>query len=465
MIRRTLVLFTLAFTVTNLPAADRETVADQLGRAQSLAWAKRFEDAARIYLAVLQQLPASREATLGLGRVRLWQGRYGDARQLFRRLIDRNPGDADAVEGAATAAYWSGDFRTAEREFRALVAAHPERKTARQMLDELHSGAAATERIQIGVVDDDQPFRAMRSEARVSIFTDPLTRWDVSAGGYQLSSDEGGRHGAPFAMLQNETVLPSVRLTMTTALGAIRTPDQKTHTIGGASGRLRVRSNESLAISYWRREMLSNATRLYPFVDVASLRWEHSKPWLASIGLERDRFSDRNSANAADAYALVPVLKRGRWTFWSGASALRRDTRESRFYVSGITASRDVSGRFFRYTYRGAYNPYWTPQDLLEARLILAVEGRIGSGVTMRVQGDGGWARDHGVAFWPDAGLAPFPASIGQSSFNRTYQPWRLRVTSSAPLGRGISLDFAYEHSVTTFYRANTFHATVARRH
>ncbi len=454
----------LATVMVAAVALAAEEPAALLRRAESLAYTRRFDEAAQVYSRVLALSPSSRDAGLGLARVRLWQGRYGEARRRFEALLARNAHDADAAEGAATAAYWSGDFRTAEREFRALAVKHPDRETVRRSLAELRSASSTTESFDTGMVDDDQPFRSTRTAVRVSVFSDPLTRWDVTAGGYTVSSDAGGRHGVPFALLQNETVLPAWRMTLIPSFGLIRAPDGRAHVTGGASIRLRLSAPDSLALSFTRREMLSNATRLYPFTVVSALRWEHAEPWLASIGIEHDRFSDRNSAKAADAYVLWPMATLRNWKVWAGASALGRDTAESRFYVNGITATLDSSGSFFHYTYRGAYDPYWTPQHLLEGRLILAIERRFASGATMRLQGDGGRASDQAQAFWPDSGVTSFPLQIGQSPFDRSYWPWRVRFTSSMPFARGITLDVSIEHSVTTFYRANSVHATLARR-
>ncbi|HEY8711535.1 MAG TPA: tetratricopeptide repeat protein [Thermoanaerobaculia bacterium] len=454
-----LALLSVALTAS---AAGRDTTT-LLARAQSLAWAKQFDEAARLYREVLRDAPSSRDARLGLARVRLWQGRYPESREMFLKLVARNRADTDAAEGAATAAYWSGDYRTALREFTAIANAHPHRHSVRRMLNDLRSASATTTSFETAIIDDDQPFRSTRSQARVSMFTDPLTRWDASAGGYTLDSTSGGRHSAPFIAVRNETVIPSLRLTVTPSIGAIRLPDG-THAIGGATVAFRVAPHDSLAMSFTRHEILSNATKLYPFVNVTSISWRRTGPWLGSAEAERDRFSDHNAAIAADAYALFPIATRAGWSWFAGGSALTRDTRDSRFYVSGITATRDPSGAFFHYTYRGAYDPYWTPQHLFEARAIVAIERRFGSKATLRAQGDGGQAHDRAVSFWPDSGRTPFPSSIGQSTFNRSYSPWRLDVTSSMPIAHGITLDVGWEHSVTSFYRANRFHASLARR-
>ncbi len=429
-----------------------------LARARSLAWSKHFDEAAAIYASVLRDHPGSRDGVVGLAQVRLWQGRYAEARRLFQEF----PRDPEAVEGAATAAYWSGDFRTAEREYRALLVKHPDRTLAQRSLDELRAASATRESFDAGVVDDDQPYRAARVEARVSMFSDPLTRWDAIAGAYHLSSDV--THGsAPFLVAENETVFPALRMTTTISFGGIKTPDDHEHAIGGAAARFKVAAHDTIGAGILRREIMTNATLQFPFVDVTSLRWNHESSWLASAGAEHDRFSDHNSAKAFDAYGLFRVRRTGKATFWAGASALMRDTAESRFDVTQINATPDPSGGFFHFTYLGGYDPYWTPLDLREARLIVAVERRIGSGTTMRLQADGGIAHDRGITFWPESAPTPVPA-VGTSTYPRTYSPWRVRLSASTPIAAGVSLDLAYEHGTTADYRANTFHATLARR-
>jgi tetratricopeptide (TPR) repeat protein len=105
--------------------------ADDLQRAQELAWAKRFAEAEAVY----RRMPASPAQKLGLARVVMWQGRYGEAIALFGQLDG-----IEALEGKATAQYWSGDWRSAARNFRRVLALDPDRELARTSLQARRRG-------------------------------------------------------------------------------------------------------------------------------------------------------------------------------------------------------------------------------------------------------------------------------------------------------------------------------------
>src|SRR5581483_2818051 len=152
-------------------------LASLIEQAQRLAWQKEFAAAEKLYRQALKSDPDSRGARFGLAQVLLWEGHYREARSMFLSLHG-----ADAAEGAATAAYWQGDFRTAEREFAAL----PKSDFARRSLTEIRSASEGDVRIAVDGVDDNQPYRAWRSSVTASTFSDPLTRWDVTAGGYGM---------------------------------------------------------------------------------------------------------------------------------------------------------------------------------------------------------------------------------------------------------------------------------------
>ena len=94
--------------------------ADELDRAERLAWNKQFAESEALYRTIIAKQP-SRRATVGLARVVMWQGRYDEAIGRFDELLRANARDVDALEGRATAAYWSGDFRSAARDFRRLL--------------------------------------------------------------------------------------------------------------------------------------------------------------------------------------------------------------------------------------------------------------------------------------------------------------------------------------------------------
>ena len=430
--------------------------AQLIEEAQRLAWQKHFAAAEKLYRQVLRSDPASRDAKFGLAQVLLWEGQYAEARRLFKSLKG-----ADAAEGAATAAYWQGDFRTASREFAAI-----DRPFSRQSLAQIRSASAGDVRATVEGLDDNQPYRAWRSSVTVSSFSDPLTRWDVSAGAYGLHNiDRGITHTEPFVTATNVLGLPWQRLTITTSAGAIRYPDGKTDPIGGLTLSRKLSSNSSLTISGDHRELLTNATAIDTHASVTRFAagWSRyiARGWLAGVEAGHNSYFDHNSGNYAQGYALWPIVKRGRTTFWAGGSAAVRNTGETRFELDAVSSVR--TSNFFSYSYRGSYRGYWTPRDFSEARAIVSIAQTFPKDAELKAQIEGGVGRDEARAFGPASGTSPLPHNIFVIDFHRTFHPYRLSAGLSMPVATAYRIQVDIERSVTVFYAANAFRASLVR--
>ena len=370
---------------------------DTLQRANELAWAKRFSEAEAIY----RRLPPSPRQQLGLARVVMWQGRYAEAIALFDRLEG-----VDALEGKAQAQYWSGDWRAAAGNFRRVLQLDPRREDSRRSLNEILAAARPSQRVTVGGVTDDQPLDLIRTEIAANLFSDPQTRWTVAIGRY--AGDASGR----FASIANETTIRG--LVVNGSLGVFTWPDGVRGPVGSASVR-----RGTLSARVERVPEIATVTSFDTHVasTLTALRWETSRRWLAAAEVNRRSYSDDNEGWTALAYAMAP-LQRNEWTFWAGGAFTARDTEESRFFD-------------------GRYDPYWTPQDLVEARAVVAIQRG-----PVKLHADGGWARDWG----------------------RRYRPWRAGLTANAPLARDFRIEGSIERSVTVDYRATTFYVSLVRR-
>lgn len=427
--------------------------ADDLARAEQLAWSKDFAAAETLYRTILRRDPASRRAQLGLARVVLWQGRYPEAIRLFERI---EPRDAPVLEGIAQAAYWSGDLRTAARMFRRALALEPGRDASRQALAELTALARPTQRVTVAYDDDDQPLERARVDVEATHSTDPQTVWSIRAGGYSMEAGRIGESDGAFVGIGNETTWRN--MTLRAALGLFTYPDG----VRRPTGHLGVRRGE-LELFVEQREALATATALttHASARTTTLRWRRERAWIAAVEASHRQWFDDNSTVALVAYGVAPILRRGPLTLWAGASAAARDTEESRFDVASVSSTRE--GAVFRYTWRGAYDPYWTPREQFEARAVAALEYR-GVRGSVKLHGDGGMAGDQGRAFGPDTGTTPLPTFSFPIDFDREYNPYRFGMTLSREIVAGYTLEAAAERSVTVDYRNNSFYVSLVRR-
>lgn len=435
-------VFTLVLLLAQVDLATELRLADEL------AWAKKFAEAEARYLAIVGREPRAR---LGLARVVLWQGRYAEASARFDELLRENANDVDALEGRASAAYWSGDLRRAVRDFRRVLALQPDRELARRSLAEIASLTVPSQRIAVAAARDDQPLEAARAEASVTFFSDPLTRWTVVGAANHFDGYRYGARDMPSLRIENET-----RFAKVTLGGSIGVFDGRL--LGGASV-----SYRELTLRVEHGPELAAATALGTDASstVTALRWSRERENLiASVEVLHRNYFDDNAGRAFVAYAVVP-MRRNAWTLWTGASVTARDTDETRFHAIGVSSALDAG--FFRYSFRGAYDPYWSPDDLREARVVVALERTFARG-RVKIHGDGGFARDRGRAFGPDAGLTPLPAVIETYAFDRTYRPYRAGISADVALTAGLRLELGFERGATVDYRSNSFHAALVRR-
>jgi Tfp pilus assembly protein PilF len=445
---------------------DPRNVPWNLALAEALIAQKRLADAE----AVMEATPASgsaREVALLLAQVRLWRGRSLAAAEGFRTLIAANPRDIEAREGLATALYWSGDWPAAAREYREVLRLQPKNNTALAALEEIKGLSAATAEAAASYARDDQPYRRARSHVAFSPAAESLTRWRIDAGSYFLDyPDSGISRTAPFAAVRVTSSAPRWRLTSEAWARALRFPDGETKILGGGALRRRLSSNSNLALQVDQRELLYTYTSLlsHPSVTAVSLRWDLEQPggWYAAAYAEALRYFDENSGLSVGGYAAVPVVRAGGLTLLIGAGASYRDTDETRFRLESVS-SVPVGGGTFQYTYRGVYDPYWTPLDTTEARAVAVLQWSRPGGTTLRVNADGGVARETVTGFGPERGSTPLPFP-GSAPFERTIYPWRAGLELVRPIGTASSISIGYEHFVTAFYVSDEVAARFIRR-
>jgi tetratricopeptide (TPR) repeat protein len=459
-------LLTVILSAGAARAADELHAADELRAAERLAWQKRFGEAERQYRDILRREPASRAAALGLGQVLMWEQRYADAASVYRGILSRAPHDVDARKGLATSQYWSGDYRNARREYAAVLRARPGDAEARKAIADIDAAMAPLLTSDNDAVSDDQPVQRSKATVAYTLFTDPLTKWTATAGAYALRAKRLGFGSAtsPFAAIAGSTSLPGARLRVSGSLRLFRFPDGATKPLGGVTlaheWHHSPASTSSVSIEIDRHELLYAASSLAAHASetVTTLGWSRRSDAASStVALHAIRYFDGNSGRAADAYHLLRVAHAVGGSISVGAAVSYRDSEESRFRLIGASAA-PVSGGTFVYSYAARYEPYWTPQNLVEARGIVAATLNAGP-ATIHLHADGGIGHDRDLLFGPSDGTTVavplFAMPIGVS---RTFHPWRASAEIVFPLRGRLTATLGLERQTTVFYRADSIH-------
>ncbi|HUP50609.1 MAG TPA: tetratricopeptide repeat protein [Thermoanaerobaculia bacterium] len=428
-------------------------------RAETLAAQRRFSLAEAEYRYALRQRPRDWRLRLGLARVILWDGRYREAERHFAALLAERPRDPAVLLGHAQAAYWSGDYRGATARYRRLLAVDPQHAEARKVLGDLAALSAPRYEIAGTHRDDSQPYRLSGMRAVFSYFSDPLTRWDVrgSAGSARGGGSALGSLGAGVSI-----GVPALRAGIEGWAGQFRFPDGATDVVGELSVRRTLPLRSAVVASIEKRPLLMTAGSVDAHVTArqTTLTWRRdpTERWLAAVNAHIVEYSDGNRGWGADAWAVAPIVSTPRFNLRGGFSAAWRDTDENRFRFTAFESEPLPSGGF-AYRFTGVYDPYWTPHELREGRLVLVAET-----ARLKVQADAGYARDRALAFSPPSGPAPVPPFTFPIMIDRSFRPWRLAAELTVPVGAGIEIRARYRHDVTVFYRANEIEASLGGR-
>jgi tetratricopeptide (TPR) repeat protein len=387
-----------------------------LDRSMQLAAEKKFsaaEEAARV---AVRQYPQSLDAKRQLGFVLLWEGKYAEARRAFGDVLRQQPRDARSRAGLAQSRYWTGDPRGALRDFERVLELEPSNAEARRAVEEIRSAMRPGFTTAASAIDDDQPYRSGAIDARVFFFSDPLTKWEILGGGAHLDA-RGDARSTRHLGLAGETTLPSIRTRIQGQVQRFTFPDGDVRALPSMTAERRL-PKSVLRVSAERRPLLRSASalRTHPYGDVLAFRWSNE---LFSAGAESIRYFDHNRGWSADGYVLVPWRRVS-----AGGSLAYRDTDESRFRFDS-----------------GTYDPYYTPQNLAEARAVLAYAWTNGR-LTASTHVDGGIGRERGT----------------------TFHPWRAAVSAAVRLTPALTVSASAAHESTIFYNANEISTGLAGR-
>lgn len=426
---------------------------------EGLAAARRFDEAEMEYRRELRRRPQDWRLRLGLARVILWDGRHEDADRAFAALLAERPQNVDALLGHAQAAYWSGDFRRARLRYGRLREVDPGHAEANKALSEIATLAAP--RYEIGAThrDDSQPYRVSMMRAKVSYFSDPLVRWDVIGG--VGDGSEGGRSIAS-AGAGVSAAFPRARSTVEAGGERFRFPDGFKTTVGKVAVTRSLPARSTIVVSAQRTPLLGTASSVddHETVTQYSISWRRDPAarWLGAVSAHSLDYSDGNSGSGADAWFVAPLFERESLLLRAGLSAAWRDTELDRFRFTTFRSEQERPG-VWRYTYTGVYDPYWTPHELKEGRVVVVAEIP-----RLKLHVDAGYARDRALAFGPVTGSTPNPLFIHPVMLERSFRPWRAGAEFTWPLSTRIELRARYLREVTAFYRANELEASLGGR-
>src|SRR3989338_9730119 len=115
-----------------LDGPEKDEAAIEL--ASILGVKKRYEEAVKVLLNVLERNPSDIEARKTLARTFGWAGEYNESIKEYEKALALNPEDAEAQTGLGRVLSWKGDLEGAESRLRAVLEKSPANNDARVAL-------------------------------------------------------------------------------------------------------------------------------------------------------------------------------------------------------------------------------------------------------------------------------------------------------------------------------------------
>ena len=109
-----------------------------------------------------------------------------------------------------------------------------------------------------------------------------------------------------------------------------------------------------------------------------------------------------------------------------------------------------------------AHTP-WKIREGFSKGTIVSIAQTFPKDAELKAQIEGGVGRDEARAFGPASGTSPLPYNIFVIDFHRTFHPYRLSAGLSMPVATAYRIQVDIERSVTVFYAANAFRASLVR--
>lgn len=351
-----------------------------------------------------------------------------------------------------TLAWWRGDLSTAVERFEAVLAMDPGREAAARPLGQIRAFTRPWLRLELGGIDDNQPYRRGRAVVEAGVFLDPLWRLRLEVTPAALdpppldptASTTGDLRTTGRVLAEVSGFLPDARLELTFGAGGLL-QGESSEWLGVASlgvrlgGGVRLRGRAERERYLWTAES-ADTLLMVERLEVALDRAAHPG-WAGQLVYRHESFPDGNPVRTAFGWILAPLASNLRL----GGALSWQDSDESRW-------SQEV----------GRYSPYFTPEEQRVVSALAEVAIPLGS-ATARINGRWGvWARERTPNATPDTSstgprVTP-PVGTGAPTLSfveRAYTPWSVRLTLDAPLGGDTSLRLEAERETTAFYELN----------
>lgn len=385
-------------------------------------------------------------AAVAEARERIEAGEYGAAARLLEGWLARHPDSHSVRWLLARTLYWDGDPGAARRQLRRVLEDEPGYPPARELWREMRSLWAPRLRLEAGGDGDVQPLYRQRLALAGEVPLGARVGFVVRSELRRLEAPIPGQASVLEGRAGLRAELEGLDLAADGGAAA-RPASRRSGFVGRASIGVGLPGGLELEAlgRRWSYEFTSFSVDAPVLVETGRLRLAREDPTgpAGEAAVRVDRFPDGNRVRHAWAWALIPLWSEDRSALRLGYGFQAKDADASTFVPGGGSVGPGPIGPGGG-SRSGAYDPYYTPEQVRVHSALAAVTAAPSPGVLLSLDGAVGVrAREE----------APGGSAGGVTFTGRSYTPWRVRGRLAAELSPAATLRVEGGYEAEAFFR------------
>lgn len=423
--------------------------------AQTSTWLSNYGQADSMYRRALKLQPGNDQLLIDYTRELLYKAQFRKASKLLDSLEKMNTSQPAVLLLRARQYYWIGEPAVALNYIDKVLAIETGNTEALQLREEIRLATALKLGVYGSYLVDNQPYETYLGNLKVEKYFNKYL--DLYFLGNEYSFRQPLVAVAQWATVNNKMYFPSARLHLNYGGGFIKFPSGNNTDWTASAGLLEDISphfsfelnGEHAPYMDTRKSVDSN---LSVYRVAAKLNF-HKRQWSAQAAYVNTTFQDNNNVNAKYAWLLAPIWITPISKLHIGYSFSYSNSDKNR-YVPTKSFSQLLNEYSPGYKIAGAYDPYFTPIEMVTNSLLFSFNIDVLPSVNFGINGDiGTGTTSNPYLYFAKDSAGPVHVATGYTSEH--FTPYNVTTALNFSPGNTWLIAVRYTYRNTFFFNSN----------
>jgi len=438
---------------------------------KALYWSKDFEATNNYFRASIAGNPQHSILNFDFGKILFELYRLNEANIYLSEYLLTSPENVETRIMLGKIAYWQGKRpKESLAYFDAILKDFPDNQDAIEMIEEVLINTSPYLKISSSRYNDSQPLTYLQANVEMGFFH---SAWLQPKLEFQ-NRDFGEGLNFQHFQLANKVALPKTKTSISMRLGVLKNTwtNQSPYT-AGLEIRQKLNRNYEISSSIDRAPYLytlrSLESNVMPTSYSASIGRDTGSKFKSQMTFLHQQFEDDNYVQWFSLWTLFPVVNTSKFALNIGYAFLAAGSKENRFVMENPEEA-NLSPIFPGKTYRGVFDPYFTPQNQMSHSALAKIDFELSSTVRVSLNNNFGvyasidnpdLVDGRTAGGGPGNPLFP-PANTPPSGINKVFTstqffPLDLKNTIGWEISKKTLVSANYNYFKTIWFDSHTF--------